>query len=443
LIEVSVLDGVVQSFFTFGEIIGVYNYILNKKDVSTLVESIILLIVLSLVGGILNDVAFCILLLFAIYKEKRTKEKFHFNHLNLLLALISGQLLIAMLSTYLSKLGLYVFCGVHNLHGLTRFSHMIVGIQVLTMYVIGFLILVVIHKVLANNSLSVNKLHDLRIDKHFFGVLLVLFGSIEVLMVVSNFQGVTATIQLTLLITFILMVGLMGWQMIEIAKVYIWQKTLENEKLQNEQLSNYLKNVEQQYIELRKFKHDYKNLVVSLNAQNDMSEVKAYLANAIDNEVLDTSLNDVKIAQVQHLKNKAIRGLVVQKFFYAKKCNVELDIEISGDTFQIKKNTTVIVRIIGNLLDNAIEQATKIADKKVTMAFNNINGTMEISVNNAVDPEFDPHKIFKTGYSTKGDSRGLGLANVRDLVDHQHGFYLDVGSKSGYVTMTLIIMEDK
>lgn len=442
MVDVDILDSIIQLFSILLGIIIVYNHVFNE-GVGALIQSILGICVLSLIGTVLDDATFIFFFGFVMCKEKIQGRKFNFTHLNVLLLLITGQILIATLALYMSKWILYIFLNINHMEELSRYSHSYIGIQILLMYIIDFVVLKVVHRIVIKNGFSMTTVQSLKIDKRLFIILVTLFGSVELLLLVSNFQGVTAIIQLTLLVTFMLMVGLMGWQMNETIGVYERQKALENEKLQNEQLGNYLKNVEQQYIELRKFKHDYKNLVVSLNAQNDMSEVKAYLANAIDNEVLDTSLNDVKIAQVQHLKNKTIRGLVVQKFFYAKRCNVELDIEISDDTFQIKKNTTVIVRIIGNLLDNAIEQATKIADKKVTMAFNNINGTMEISVNNAVDPEFDPHKIFKTGYSTKGDSRGLGLANVRDLVDHQHGFYLDVGSKSGYVTMTLIIMEDK
>lgn len=52
-------------------------------------------------------------------------------------------------------------------------------------------------------------------------------------------------------------------------------------------------------------------------------------------------------------------------------------------------------------------------------------------------------QIFETGYSTKGSNRGLGLTNVRDLVEQQKGFYMDIETKKNYVTMTLIVTEDK
>ncbi|WP_425331252.1 GHKL domain-containing protein [Lactiplantibacillus pentosus] len=95
--------------------------------------------------------------------------------------------------------------------------------------------------------------------------------------------------------------------------------------------------------------------------------------------------------------------------------------------------------MIGNLLDNAIEQAQKMTDKTVTVAFNKIDGTTEISINNAIDSNFERSKLFQTGYSTKGINRGIGFANVRELVNQHHDFYLNIDSERGYVTMTLII----
>jgi len=443
LVDIGILDSIIQLFFIWLVIIAVYNHLFDKNDVKTLIKSTILLCVLSIVGCVVDDSIFWIFFMGIMIKEKLQTGKLNFVHLNVLLLLVNGQMLIATLTTYMSRLALYTCLNFNRIEELSRYSHLYIGVQILMMYIMDFIVIKIVRRIAIKNSLSISRLHNLKVDKHLFVILIALFASIELLLLVSDFQGVTATIQVTQLVTFMLMVGLMGWQMIETIRVYARQKTLENERLQNQQLGDYLKNVEQQYIELRKFKHDYKNLIVSLSAQNDMGEVKEYLANATNNEVLDTSLNDVKIAQVQHLKNETIRGLIVQKFFYAKKYNVELNLEIPSDSFQIKKNTAVIVRIIGNLLDNAIEQAQKMSDKAVTVAFNNINGTTEISINNAVGPDFDQHKIFKTGYSTKGDNRGLGLANVRELVDRQRGFYLDIDSKSDYVTMTLIIMEDK
>ncbi len=443
MVDISILDSIIQSFFLYFGIIVVYNHIFKRTGIKMFIKSSTLLILLSLIGCLLDDMASVIFLLAVVIEEKIRFGKLIFSHLNVLLTLLSGQTLVFSLAAFLSESILSLSLGIVQVNGLSKFSHVLVGIDIVIICVFDLIALRFVYSILKKQPFSMAKLQSLKIDKRLFVFLLVLFGSIELLLLVGNIQGVTATIQFTLLIVFILMIGLMSWQMIEMIQVYTRQQQLENEKQQNEQLSTYLKSVEQQYLELRKFKHDYKNLIVSLNTQTDMGKVKDYLIKANHNNVLETSLNDAKIAQVEQLKDTAIRGLVVQKFFYAKKCGVELNVETLNEAFQISEAVTIVVRVIGNLLDNAIEQAQKMADKSVIIAFNKIDDMLEISVRNAIDSTFNQQQIFKTGYSTKGQNRGLGLANVRELVGRQRQFHLDIESKAGYVTMTLIIMEDE
>ncbi len=49
-----------------------------------------------------------------------------------------------------------------------------------------------------------------------------------------------------------------------------------------------------------------------------MATLKTDLEDATENQGLDTSLNDVKMAQVQPLKDESVRGLIVRDFFTRK-----------------------------------------------------------------------------------------------------------------------------
>ncbi len=442
MVEISIFDSVIQSFFIYLGIILVYNFIFHNTSIKSIIYSLILLLVLSLVGAILDDTTSLILVLGAVIKEK-CQPKINYYHLNVFLMLISSQIVILALASYLSRGFLYIYLDADKISGLSEYGDLFIGIEIIVMYIIGFLVLNLVYKMVRRYTDSFDISDDERINRHLFIILLAFFGSIEMLLFISNFQGVTATIQLTLLLTFVLMLGLISWQTLETIRVYTWQKKIAAEKLQNKQLNDYLKSVEHQYLELRKFKHDYKNLIASLNTQDNISEIKDYLTDYAKSKEFRASLNDGSIASVQHLKNEILRGLVVQKFFYAKQCGVKLTIEIANTDFILSHGVTVGVRIIGNLLDNAIEQAQKMTDKIVTVAFNEIDNTAEIAISNPIDSDFNQYQILETGYSTKGSNRGLGLTNVRDLVDQQKGFYMDIETKKDYVTMTLIVTEDK
>lgn len=441
MIEVSILDGIAQSFFIYFGIIVVYNFIFGNTGVKNIVYSLILLLILSLIGIFLGDITSFFLALGMIIRERR-KPKINYYHLNVFLMLLSSQIVVLALAAYFSRGLLYLFLDLHQIADLSTHSHLFTGVEIVTMCIIDLLALQFGHVMIKRYAGSLDISNDGEVNKHLFTILLAVFGSIELLLLISNFQGVTATIQLTLLLTFVLMLGLISWQALETTRVYILQKKVATEKLQNEQLDNYLKSVEHQYLELRKFKHDYKNLIASLNAQNDIGEIKDYLTDYTNSKAFKITLNDGSIARIQHLKNDTLRGLIVQKFFYAKQCDVKLNIEIGDTDFYLSHGVATAMRIVGNLLDNAIEQAILMADRAVTVAFNVIENTSEISISNSVGSDFNQHKIFETGYSTKGSNRGLGLANVQELVEQQHGFYMEIESTKGYVTMSLIITED-
>ncbi len=108
----------------------------------------------------------------------------------------------------------------------------------------------------------------------------------------------------------------------------------------------------------------------------------------------------------------------------------------------IKHNLVDVVRIVGNLLDNAIDATQSTHDKEIVCAFNSLNGTKEISVRNPTHGKIDANKMFELGVSTKGGQRGFGLSNVQQLVDKQTNFFLDVDSKNDRIIITLTILEE-
>ncbi|MQC05687.1 histidine kinase, partial [Lactobacillus reuteri] len=53
MVEISIFDSVIQSFFIYLGIILVYNFIFHNTSIKSIIYSLILLLVLSLVGAIL------------------------------------------------------------------------------------------------------------------------------------------------------------------------------------------------------------------------------------------------------------------------------------------------------------------------------------------------------------------------------------------------------
>ena len=81
---------------------------------------------------------------------------------------------------------------------------------------------------------------------------------------------------------------------------------------------------------------------------------------------------------------------------------------------------------IGNLLDNAIEAIENSKFKKFQLAILKNKGEVVIIIKNSFEGErLSIQRIYQKGFSTKGSNRGLGLANVKEIIDKNPNINLE------------------
>ncbi|MNY49168.1 sensory histidine kinase DcuS [compost metagenome] len=104
-----------------------------------------------------------------------------------------------------------------------------------------------------------------------------------------------------------------------------------------------------------------------------------------------------------------------------------------------------LVKIIGNLIDNAFDEANNfpIEEREVSVRGWRDGNDVKISVKNRVIPEFklvDNTTLFSIGYSTKGDGehQGLGLPVVKERVEYYRGT-IEVTVEEGFICFLLSI----
>lgn len=118
---------------------------------------------------------------------------------------------------------------------------------------------------------------------------------------------------------------------------------------------------------------------------------------------------------------------VIAGLLYSKLCNV--DMEKIRITYHIRLNkitnsflATDVVKILGVLIDNALDEAVKYAHPQLEIKVYEEKGLkIEVGnickrINNAEITSF-----FKKGSSTKGEGRGLGLFEVKNTVNKRKG----------------------
>lgn len=121
---------------------------------------------------------------------------------------------------------------------------------------------------------------------------------------------------------------------------------------------------------------------------------------------------------------------VYNKLCEAKEKNIDVKTEFSCSLYDMSIPDILFVEIIGNLLDNAIEEVEKDAKaEKILFSISENLGEVCISVSNEhTKIPYEQYKRFFTeDYSTKGEGRGIGLPYVKRIVEKYSG-RIDIGN---------------
>ena len=270
--------------------------------------------------------------------------------------------------------------------------------------------------------------HDSAIESVILIALVILIASNFTLNFVSKHLDIQRTYLLIILSTTLFTLAFIGIGMIVFILGHLSKVKADYELQQINERNAYINGLENKNSELRRFKHDYKNFLLSLsvsieNNQDDSEIVQRLLNYADVNLKNDTKLND---ANLYKINDKLIRGIIITKIMIARDKGVQTNVEIDKD-IEISKRTSVdITRILGILFDNAIEASLKNPKPELDFALISYDESIEFVFKNNVDPslKIEMNKIYNNGYSTKSDHNGLGLATVKQIVNSNKNFLL-------------------
>ena len=200
------------------------------------------------------------------------------------------------------------------------------------------------------------------------------------------------------------------------------KNALELEKL--EQQKKYILALEKNNNEIRKFKHDFNNIILGLdgyinNDDFDKEKLKKYFNSTIMTFNNNIELNDIVIAKLNSIKVSSLKSLITNKVLVAQNNNIDVDINIEGEITDFYTDEMQLSRILGILLDNAIEASLEVPDdKKIEINIIQIEKTTDIQISNTFNNTGTPIADFnKEGFSTKGTNRGLGLSSAHEIAN--------------------------
>lgn len=225
----------------------------------------------------------------------------------------------------------------------------------------------------------------------------------------------------------------------KITKLTITTRELETAEAYN-------KSITALYDNIKGFKHDFDNIVSAIGGYvetDDMAGLKEYYHSLRDD---CQKTNNIATLNPNIINNHAIYSILSSKYHKADSLGIKINLEFFVDLNEFHIKSYEFSRILGILLDNAIEASSECEDKIINIYFRNDynrNRNLVIISNTYKDKSIDIEKIFEKGKSGKAQHSGLGLWEVRQYMNKNDNLNLYTTKNDKYFTQQLEIYLNK
>lgn len=268
------------------------------------------------------------------------------------------------------------------------------------------------------SKLSVRE-NDSRSWGKWFSLSLLPIGSFLVLI---SFRIITTNISLDPSENTFLIIAVSFLLLTNIIVYMIYERAEENnQKLLELELTNQKNDIDIQYLNLIEKKnetmnimaHDYKNHIIAISDMSDQIEIKNYIASMLG-EI-------TKYNQICKTKNRLLDVILNKYMDICREKSIELETNILTDNLNFISNYDISA-LFNNLLDNAVEAASKSSIKFIHLDItNSLNSYHKITVINSSDIE--PNGKNGNLITTKKNkaAHGFGTKSIRKIVKKYHG----------------------
>jgi len=308
-------------------------------------------------------------------------------------------------------------------------------LYMLLMYTITIIVIVI----LKNRKLNIKFIDNIDKKTKYITISSIILGFINI--IIQSIIAVYYMNNLPILITFLNFISFLAYFIISIYSITrVFKLTLVTKKLQS--AKEYNETLRILHDNVRGFKHDFDNIVTTIGGYvktNDMEGLKKYYSQLEDD---CQRANNLYVLNPDIVNNDGIYNLLTKKYHEAEEKDIKVNITFLLDLSTLHMKIYEFARILGILLDNAIEASSECKDKVINLVFRNDdkNSRQLIVVENTyTDKDVDTEKIFEKGISGKENHTGLGLWEVRKIVKKNHNINLYTSKNDKYFNQQLEI----
>lgn len=249
---------------------------------------------------------------------------------------------------------------------------------------------------------------------------------------------------LPLYITLISFITLLTYSIISVYSI-IKTVNLEVTKKDLKQANLHNKTLELLYNNISAFKHDFSNIITAFGGfiyTKNMEGMEKYYNKILDECHINNNLSTLNPAIIN---NPAIYNILATKYYKADESGININLQVFINLNELKFDTYDFCRILGILLDNAIEAASKCDEKLITIDIHDVKPKkyQVLTIENTyLDKDIDLSNLSQKGYTSKTDdknSHGIGLWQVSRLLKKHNNAILDTSKDNKYFRQELVI----
>ena len=249
------------------------------------------------------------------------------------------------------------------------------------------------------------------------------------------------TDELPIIITFLSFLSLLAYFSVSIYSLTrIIKLAVTTQKLQNAE--EYNKTLSILHDNVRGFKHDFDNIVTTIGGYvktNDMEGLKNYYLQLEDD---CQKVNNLYVLNPELINNPGVYSLLTTKYHEADEKEIKINMSLLLDLSRLNMKIYEFTRVLGILLDNAIDASSECKEKVINIIFrdDSKNHRQLIIIENTYkDKNVDTEKIFYKGFSGKENHTGLGLWEVKKILNKSKNLSLYTSKNDKYFSQQLEI----